>query len=167
MVEHGAHEPGIGDLLFPAINFAIFAFLLARFLAGPIREYFRERTERLREGLEAGKRAQREALDLQAQLDRDMRELPARTAQLKADLLATATESRNALLAQGRQAAERIRADAVLVAEQETLAARRAVRAEIVEEAVRQATVEVRRTVTSDDQTRFVREFVAAAGQTR
>jgi F-type H+-transporting ATPase subunit b len=129
MVEHGAHHPSIADLFFPAINFAIFAFVLVRYLAGPIREYFRERTERLREGLEAGKRAQRKAQELQAQLDRDIRALPEIQQRLKADLLATAEEARNTLLTQGRQAADRIRADAQLVAEQETVAAQRAVRA--------------------------------------
>jgi len=163
VTEHGAQQPGIGDLLFPAINFAIFAYVLVRFLAGPIREYFRERTDRLRSGLLAGKRAQQQAHDLQAQLEKDARELPGVLERLKADLLATAEEARAALLAQGRQAAERIRADANLVAEQEAHAAERAVRAEIVEEAIRQATTLIRDNVTSDDQGRFVREFVGSA----
>ncbi len=163
MIEHGGHEPGLGDLLFPAINFAIFAFVLVRFLAGPIREYFRERTERLRHGLEAGRRAQRQAEDLQAQLEKDMRELPALQERLKADLLATAEQARARLLAQGRQAAARIRTDAALVAEQDGRAAQRAVRAEIVEEAIRQATALVREVVGPDDQRRFVHEFVETA----
>jgi F-type H+-transporting ATPase subunit b len=165
VTEHGAPPPGIGDLLFPAINFAIFAYVLVRFLAGPIREYFRDRTDRLRSGLLAGKRAQQQAHDLRAQLDKDARELPGVLERLKADLLATAEEARTALLAQGRQAAERIRADATLVADQEAHAAERAVRAEIVEEAIRQATTLIRDTVTTDDQTRFVREFVESARQ--
>ena len=165
MVEHGGHQPGIGDLLFPAINFSIFAYVLVRFLAGPLREYFRDRTERLRDGLEAGKRAQQRAHDLQAQLDRDMRELPALQARLKADLISTAEETSAALVAQGRQAAERIRADAKLVSDQEVAAAQRAVRSEIVQEAIRQATTIVRESVTPDDQTRFVQEFVETARQ--
>jgi F0F1-type ATP synthase membrane subunit b/b' len=163
VVEPGAHEPGIGDLLFPAINFAIFAFVLVRYLAGPIREYFRERTERLRDGLQAGKRAHEQAASLRAQLDQDLRDLPAVRERLKADLLDPAEEARVTLLAQGRQAAERIRTDAALVAEQEAQAAERAVRAEIVEEAIRQATAIVREQVTADDQARFVRDFVESA----
>ena len=165
MVEHGAHSPGIGDLLFPAINFAIFAYVLVRFLAGPIREYFRDRTERLRNGLEAGRRAQKQAADLQAQLDKDIRDLPALQERLRVDLLTTAEQARAALLEQGRQAAARIRADAALVAEQEAQAAQRAVRAEIVDEAIRQATALVREAVRPEDQTRFVHEFVETARQ--
>lgn len=158
-MEHGIHEPSIADLLFPAINFIIFAFVLVRFLAGPIREYFRERTERLRDGLEAGKRAQREAEELRAQLGRDLEALPGIQARLRSDLLATAEEARANLLAQGREAAERIRADAHLVAEQEVEAAGRAVRREIVDEVIRQATVLLHDEVKAADQSRFVRDF--------
>ena len=56
-VEHAAHHAGIADLLFPAINFTIFAYVIVRFLAAPIRELFRDRTERLRAELQAGARA--------------------------------------------------------------------------------------------------------------
>lgn len=163
MVEHGAHQPGLGDLIFPAINFALFVFVLVRFFAGPIREYFRERTERLRDGLDAGRRAQQQAQSLRAELDREMQELPAVQARLKADLLATAEAARAELLEQGRLAAERIRADAKQVADQEASAGRRALRAEIVEEAVRQAKALVRDHVSADDQARFIHEFVASA----
>jgi F-type H+-transporting ATPase subunit b len=159
-VEHGIHEPSIADLLFPAINFTIFVFVLVRFLAGPIREYFRERTERLRDGLEAGKRAQRAAEELRAQIARDMEALPGMRERLRADLLATAEDARAHLVSQGREAAERIRADARLVAEQEAESARRAVRSEIVDEAIRQATALVHDAVKTDDQSRFVRDFV-------
>jgi F-type H+-transporting ATPase subunit b len=166
VVEHGVHEPQVTDLIFPAINFAIFAYVLVRFMAGPIREFFRERTARLRDGLAAGDRAQREAASLQAQIEADLRELPHVQERMKADLLATAEKARDSLLTQAREAAERIRADARLVAEQEAQAAQRAVRAEIVEEAIRQATALIRDAVKSDDQARFVRDFVESAGHT-
>ena len=60
-MEHGAHHAGIGDLLFPLINFAIFAFVVVRFAGGPIREFFRARTERLRDALAVGARAREES----------------------------------------------------------------------------------------------------------
>jgi F0F1-type ATP synthase membrane subunit b/b' len=76
-VEHAAHVPEISELLFPAINFLLFAALLYRALSGPVREYFRERAERLREELAAGDRARRDAEALRAQLARELAELPA------------------------------------------------------------------------------------------
>jgi len=163
-VEHAAQHAGIADLLLPAINFSIFAYVVVRFLAAPIRELFRDRTERLRDELQAGARAREEADRLRAQIEHDMAELPGEQARLKADLLATAEKARATLLAQGREAAERIRADALLVADQEAQAAGRAVRAEVVEEAIRQAIPLVQSALTPDDQARFVREFVESVG---
>jgi F-type H+-transporting ATPase subunit b len=164
-VEHGAaHVPVISELLFPAINFILFAWLLNRALAGPVREFFRERAERLREELAAGDRARRDAEALRAQLARELAELPATREQLKADLLATAERERDQLLAMAKQNAERIRNDARLLADQEVAAARRMLRDEVVEGAVAKASDLVRGSSQADDQKRYVDEFVRGAG---
>jgi len=161
-VEHGAH-PSITDLIWPVVNFTLFAIIVVRFLAGPIREYFRARTERLRDALAAGRRAKDEAIALKAQLDRDLAALPALREKLKAELRVTAEHERDSLLAQASTTGVRIREDAKLVADQEIAAARRAVRMETVDEAVRQATALVRAALDANDQERFVRDFVASA----
>jgi F-type H+-transporting ATPase subunit b len=164
-VEHGAeHVPVISELLFPAINFILFAALLMRALSGPIREYFRERTERLREELAAGERARRDAEALRAQLARELADLPATRERLKADLLATAERERDQLLAMAKQNAERIRNDARLLADQEVAAARRMLRDEVVEHAVAKASDLVRGSTQEGDQKRYVDEFIRGAG---
>src|SRR5262245_9938060 len=115
---HGAaaaHHPGIGDLVWPTLNFILFVVLLVRFLVAPVREFFRERTARLRNALESGARARREAEELRAALARDAAALPAMREQLRGDLRATAERERDNLIAQGRQAAERMRRDAELL----------------------------------------------------
>src|SRR2546426_7048926 len=56
MTEHAAHHATVGDLLWPALNFAIFVAVLVRFLRPPAVEYFRARAARLREALQAGGR---------------------------------------------------------------------------------------------------------------
>jgi len=162
----GGHhpEPGLGDLVLPVANFLIFLWVLRRFLVGPIVEYFRTRAERLRDAIAAGARARAEAEALKAQLARDRANLPALREQLRADVRTAAERQRDLLIAAGRQAAERIRSDARLVAEQEFHMAREALRAELVDEAVRQAVALVRTALTSADHERFVREFIAGAG---
>jgi F-type H+-transporting ATPase subunit b len=164
MEHHAENIPTIASLLWPVVNFSIFVAVLVRFLGGPLREYFRARAERLRDELAAGDRARREAEALRAQLARDVAELPAARERLKADLLATAGRERDQLLAQGRQTAERIRRDAVLLAEQQVASARRALRDELVTSAVREATALVRSAAQAPDQERFVNEFVGRAG---
>lgn len=165
-MEHGAHHvaPSPADLLWPTVNFLIFAFVLVRFLRGPLGEYFRARSARLRDALLAGARAREEANAVRSALARDVENLPALREQLRADLRATAELEAQNLLAFGRKAADRIRADARLLAGQELAAAREALRAELVEEAVRHATALLRRALGPEDQARFVRDFVSEAG---
>jgi F-type H+-transporting ATPase subunit b len=164
MTEHAAPHATVGELLWPALNFVIFVAVLVRFLRPAAVEYFRARATRLREALQAGARARAEAEALRVALARDVENLPALRAQLRADLRATAAREREALVALGRTAAERIRTDARLLAEQEFGAARAALRSEVIEEAVRQATALLRQAIRPEDQERFVREFVASAG---
>ena len=163
MTEHGA-PPGIGSIVLPAINFLLFVGLIVWKLPGPVKEFFRQRTARLREALAAGRRALAEAEATRVTLERDVRELPTTVAQLKADIRAAAERERANLLAVAVRAAERIRGDARLLAEHEIVAARNALRTEVVEEAVRQATVFVRDAIRTEDQERLVRDFVQSAG---
>ncbi len=164
-MEHGVeHAATIRDLVWPALNFGLFVFVLVRFLGGPLREFFRARAERLRDELATGDRARREAEALRAQLEKDVADLPTTRAKLKADLLATGARERDHLLAHARQAAERIRRDATLLADQEVAAARRALRDETVASAVRAATALIRTSAQPADQDRFVGEFIARAG---
>ena len=166
MTEHGAH-PGVGSLLLPLINFLLFAAVIIWKLPGPVREFFRQRTARLRDALAAGKRALAEAEEIRAALERDVRELPGTIANLKADIHSTADRERANLLAVARRAADRIRADARLLAEHEVGAARHGLCTEVVEEAIRQATDLIRGGIRGDDQERMVREFVQSAGTAR
>jgi len=164
MNEHAAHQAAVGQLLWPALNFVIFVAVIARVGRGPAVEYFRARTARLRAALQAGARARAEAEALRAAIARDVENLPALRAQLRADLRATAEQQCEALRTLGRAAAERIRTDARLLAAHEFGVARAALRSEVIEEAVRQATALVRRAIRPEDQQRFVREFVAGVG---
>ncbi len=166
-VAHGGphaehHAPSIDTLLWPAVNFLIFAALLVRALRGPLREYFRSRAEQIREALEAGARACREAQALKAELERDLADLPALRERLRADVRAAADEQRARRVEQGRRAAERIRADARLIAEHEVSAARTALRMDLIDEAVREATALVRGALGPEDQARFVNDFLQA-----
>jgi F-type H+-transporting ATPase subunit b len=163
-MEHPGHLASPWELFWPFLNFAMFVALLIHFLRGPVIEYFRARTVRLREALRAGARARQEATTLRASLARDVENLPALSAQLRADMRAAAEVEREHLLALGRKAAERIRADARLLAEQEVVAARQALRAEMIDDAIHQAAALMRRALRPEDQERLVRDFVSSAG---
>ena len=161
-MEHGGGQPSITDLFWPAANFTLFAALMVRFLVAPCREFFRARTERLRDALDAGAKARREAQALKAQIEQDLAALPVLRERIKADLLAGAEHQRMQLHEAGQRAADHIRSDARQVSEQEYAAARQTLRGELVAEAVRQAVELVRKSAKPEDQDRFVRDFVHA-----
>jgi F-type H+-transporting ATPase subunit b len=166
-MEHAVAHASIADLLWPAINFVLFVGLLVRFLGGPVREYFHERAERLRDALAAGVRARQEAEKLRAEIARDVADMPAVREQLRAELRTTGERGREQLLATGRAAAERIRTEAGLTGEQELAGARQALRGQFVDDAVREATALVRAALRPEDQQQFIREFVERAGVTK
>ncbi len=166
MTEHTGPSGGTpAELVWPALNFVIFIGVLVYFLRGPITEYFRDRTARLREALDAGARAQKDAAAVRAALARDIENLPALRERVRSDMRAVAEQERASLLAVGQKAADRIRADALLLAEHELVTAREALRTEVIGEAVREATALIRRSIAPEDQQRFVRDFVAGVGE--
>jgi len=162
--EHAVHHPGVGDLFYPGINFLLFAAAIVYFLRGPVREFFRARTAEIRGALAAGAKAREEAASLRVQIDRELADLPLLRQQMQADLRATAEREREKLVEAATVAAERMRRDAKLAADQEFEEARRRVRAEVVGGAISEATAIVRAALQPDDQVRFVRDFVQSAG---
>ena len=165
-MEHGGGHASIADLLWPAVNFILFALLAARAAGPKVRSFFATRTATLRAALAAGAEARARAAALQAEIERDLGGLDAVRERLKGDMRATAEYECAQLVESGRATAERIRADARMVAEQELIQARDALRAEVAQEAVRQATAMVRDALRPEDQQRFLAEFATTAGAT-
>ena len=164
MTGHELHDPVITDLIKPAVNFALFAWLMTYLFRGPIRTFLTDRTARIRAALEAGANAKREAEALRAQLERDTADLPNVRARLMAELRDTAERERQLLIEKARQTAERIRNDAKITAEQEAEGARAVLRQSTAERAVTEAIRVVRASITPQDQARAVEEFVQSAG---
>lgn len=169
MTEHGAghHEltwgEALGSLLDPVVNFTIFAVALYVLLRGPLLEYLRDRASTLREALDAGAKARRDAEALRERLQRDLADLPRLREELRAELIDTAERQRDRLLESGRQTAARLKRDAETAATQEAAAARAALRDELVTAAVLGATDIVRSSVGPGDHRRYVREFLDEA----
>lgn len=163
MTGHELHDPVVTDLIKPAVNFTLFAALVVYAVRGPIGDFFRDRTARIRAALEAGANAKREAEALRAQLERDTADLPSLRAGLVAEMRETAERERTLLLEKARQTAARIRLDAKLTGEQEAAAARSELREATVQRAVAEAARLVREAITPEDQARTVQEFVQSA----
>jgi F-type H+-transporting ATPase subunit b len=150
-------------MFWATINFVLFVALLVYALRAPVKDFFRSRTDRLTEALAAGAEARQEAEAARAELDRELRDLPALRARLRADLMSAAEAEKARLLRTAREAVERILADARLVAEQQASVGREELRAEVIDEAVREATAMLRDLLKPEDQQRLVRDFLERA----
>jgi F-type H+-transporting ATPase subunit b len=163
MTGHEIHHPSVTELIQPAINFTLFTAAMVYALRGPVKQYFSERTAKIREALEAGRNAKADAEALRAQLERDTADLPAIRARMVAELRDTAERQRDVLLKQARENADRLRADARTAAEQEAAAARSELRELVVDRVVAEASRLVREGITAADQQRFIEDFARSA----
>ena len=152
----GAHVASVTDLVFPAINFALFAVIVVKYVIPALREYLRRRAEDVTATI-----TQAEAL--MASTRTRAQAVAAERASICDDLVTTATRHAERLRAQAEETGKRRLADAALVAEQERRRALGEVRAEVAALATELAESRLRGALSADDQRAFVEEFLEEA----
>jgi F-type H+-transporting ATPase subunit b len=151
------------DLGIQLAAFIIFIFLLWRYALGPITSMLDQRTERVRESMEAAQRMQQ---DLQATAARN-EEVLAESRRQAQEILGQSRQQGEALIARAREAAEQqqeiflTQARATLRAETEQ--ARQQLRQEVAELAVTAASKIVRKELDPATQLRLIQETLAEA----
>lgn len=164
----GAHPASIGQIIYPLVNFLIFAYLIKRFALPVVREQLRARRERIVAGMREAEEEKRCAIATALDYRRRLESLDRETRAIR-DRLAAAAEAENARLLQAADGlARKISADAQFMAEQETKTARQQLRAEIASLAAQRAAESIRREIGDEDHRRIVQWFlreVAAMGR--
>ncbi len=158
-----AHAASIGDLVFPAINFAIFAVILVGYVIPAMREYLRRRAEDAANAAAAARTALAEAEAAIGAVRTRAGGVAKERDAIRDDLVAAATRQAERIRQQAEETGKRRLADAGLVAEQERRRALLEVRAEIAALATAQAESRLRATVSSDDQRSFAQQFLKDA----
>jgi F-type H+-transporting ATPase subunit b len=155
------HAASATELIFPAINFLLFLFLIYKYVLPLARDFFKKRradiASAINEADDAKRRAETLLADFRSRLARLGDELRSIREQLGAD----AERAKAKLLDEAAEIARRIKADADFLAEQEVRLARLGLRKEIVEHAARTAERLVRDNLTPADQKRIVGEFLS------
>lgn len=148
------------NLLFFALNFAAFVFIVAYFAAPLVSKFFRDRSTDLRETM---RRLEADARHAQEMAD----QAAARQARLEADKNALADEMRAETAREiahmrevARAATERIKRDAELTAAAATDNARRQMRAHLAEIATNLARRLIANNLDAADQSRLVEDFM-------
>jgi F-type H+-transporting ATPase subunit b len=156
----GEAAGGLGDLAWPALNFAILIAVLVYFGRQPIRDFFAARQDRIRADLGAAARALSEAEARHAEWQRKLVALDTETARIQEQARQRAESERQHVLADATAAAERIRSDARAAVDQELRRAREELRREAAGLAIEIAAQTLRARVTDADRGRLVDEFI-------
>jgi len=159
-----AHHPaGIpwGTLGLTLVNFLLFSYVIARYVMPAVRGWLRERHHRIVADLEAAAKAKAEALRLRDEWKRRLEQLGETVEEMRTQARLDAERERDRILAAAHKSAEAIRKDAERTAAYQIRRSEEQLRAELAKAALQQVEEQVRSKWTSEDQMRFVADFLA------
>ncbi|MGH7821463.1 MAG: hypothetical protein ACREQ9_16995 [Candidatus Binatia bacterium] len=160
---HGEHHaPGIGDLLWPVLNFTLFLGLLARFVWPTIRGSVIERRRRIEGEIAAADHVAGEAGAELAAIEKLRSTQKEEGERIVKQLRAEGEQERAALVAAARRTAERLREDARRLGEQEAARAAHEIRREIAARAAARAAEILRQRIAAADEQRFLGDFLGS-----
>ncbi len=162
-----AHSAPISHLIFPLINFLIFAYLLNRFLIPLIKNHLRSRREGILTAVKTAEdnKGQAEVV-LQDYVGRLAR-LDEETKEIRETLRAEGEREKARLLREAEDLALKIKGDADFLAQQEEKVARQQLREEIARKAQEAAEQAIKANIRATDQERLIDEFLVGVGEAR
>ena len=166
-VEAEHHAPPISDVIFPTLNFLIYAFILVKFALPPIRNFLRSRREEVLHTVTQASAKKQQAEALVREYRTKLAGLEQEAQSLLSSLRAEAEREKNKLLEDGRALAAKIKEDALFLANQEIVMARQKIRGEMADRAEVRARELVLSNLSAADQARLAGEFLNDIGQTR
>ena len=153
------HSPSVSELIFPLINFLIFAFLVKRFGLPPIRQYLKQRREGLIESVAVAQQAKDEAQTYARKYQHLMETLDEECERLRSELKADGERERSRIVADAEESATKLKADADFLAEQEVKMAQQQIHGEMALLAEAAAERVIQRHMVAVDQDRMVETF--------
>lgn len=157
--EGGAHTPSITELLFPLINFLIFAFLVKRFGLPLIQQHLKQRRQGLIEAVATAQQAKGEAERNVRKYQELLAKLDDECERIREGLRAEGERERTRVVAEAEESAAKLKADADFLAEQEVKMARQQIRGEMALLAQAAAERVIRQHMAAADQDRMVEGF--------
>ena len=157
---HGVTSGQLLGLLFFAINFGLFVLLLRRFALPFVKESLQKRKETVVQALNEAKLAQEEAERVRREYEEKLAGLAAEQEALRTQALEAAQREKERILEEASRLAERARIEAQQIADRELEQARRTLREEVAEQAVKIATDLIRSQLNPTDQSRLVKDLV-------
>jgi F-type H+-transporting ATPase subunit b len=159
-----AHSSSIVDLIFPLINFLIFAYLVKRYAIPPLKEHLRKRREGIINSVAKANEAKNQAEKYLQRYRSLLQNLQEETAKIREGLRAEGEREKVRMMAEAEEFATKLKADADFMAEQEIKMARQQIRRELADLAEEAAERAIVRHLTGDDQNRLINDFAQHVG---
>jgi len=166
--EGGAHAQGahdsdgqLKDLLYRFINFALLVIILVVVIRKTtIKDFFAARRAEIEEKFKQLKAEKEAAARRHAELDRKLKDFEAEKGQILAQFKAEGAAEKEKIVAEARERAAQILAQAGMTIEREMEAARNRLKQEVVEAAADRARDLIERNIRDADQDHLVNEFI-------
>lgn len=167
--EGGHHGEGINwyqfgketpPLVANIVNLAIMLFILWYFARKPAREYFRERSLKVRAALEDSEKTKREAEEKYRQVADKLDAIEEEMQALKKELIASAVAENERVIAEARSQADLVRANALRLIEQEKEVMLENLKRDIAGRVVQRAREILKAKISKQDHDRMTRETI-------
>jgi F-type H+-transporting ATPase subunit b len=161
------HAPPVSDVIFPAINFLIYAFIIVKFVFPLVRGFLRSRREEVVSVITQASAKKQQAEALVREYRDKLSEVEREAASIQASWNEEAEREKVKLLNDAQVMAAKIKDDARFLADQEVKMARQKLRNDMANQAEAIAEDLVRRHFSPADQNRLATEFIEQIGQAR
>ena len=159
------HSPEISGIIFPFLNFLIYAGIIYYFAVPLIRSFLKSRHDEVLATVTGAAARKRSAETLVEDYRSRLAKLNQEIDSIQTSLKAEGERDKARLLREAEALAAKIKSDAQLLADQEVNAAKHQVLLELAERAKANATDLIRRHLSQVDQSRLVEEFINDLGQ--
>jgi len=161
------HAPSITDVIFPALNFIIYAFIIVKFALPAVRSFLQSRREEVIATMSQATAKKAAAQALVDEYKTKLASLDQQVQSLQATLRDEGERDKAKLIGEANAMATKIKDDARILADQEVKMARQKIREEMALQAEATARALLQRNLSLDDQNRLADEFIQSIGQAR
>jgi len=152
----GDYPPLIANI----INLAVMLFILWYFARKPIREYFSDRSKKIRQAIEETERMKNEAEEKYRRISDRLDNIDAEIESLKKELIASAVADNERVIAEARSHAELVRSSALRLIEQEKEVMLEKLKREIADKVVERAALIAKEKISKQDHDRLTKDAV-------
>ncbi|MGZ8432950.1 MAG: F0F1 ATP synthase subunit B family protein [Candidatus Binatia bacterium] len=161
------HVPSITEVIFPALNFLIYALIIIKFALPPVRSFLQNRRDQVVATMAQASAKKAAAQALVDEYKAKLAALDQQVRSLQATLRQEGERDKAKLVGEANAMAVKIKADASILADQEVKMARQKIREDMAIQAEATARALLQRNLSVDDQNRLADEFIQSIGQAR